>query len=103
MMIPQIPLDNHTTFSRWKIEWEKLFLSWWVFCLVGWLVFFFFFFAFLGLHLWHMEVPRLAVKSELHLPAYTTATAMPDPSRVCDVHQSSRQPRILNPLFEARN
>ena len=45
MMIPQIPLDNHTTFSRWKIEWEKQFLAWWVFCLVGWLVFFFFFFC----------------------------------------------------------
>ena len=26
------------------------------------------------------------VKSELQLPAYTTATAMPDPSRVCDLH-----------------
>ena len=46
MMIPQIPLDNHTTFSRWKIEWEKQFLAWWVF-----FFFFFFFFAFLGLHL----------------------------------------------------
>ena len=34
---------------------------------------------FLGLHLWHMEVPRLGVESELQLPAYTTATAMPDP------------------------
>ena len=30
-------------------------------------------------HLWHMEVPRLGVKSELWLPAYPTATAMPDP------------------------
>ena len=26
---------------------------------------FFFFFAFLGLHLWHMKVPRLGVESEL--------------------------------------
>ena len=40
--------------------------------------FFFFFFFFLGLHLWHTEVPRLGVKSELQLPAYVTATAMPD-------------------------
>ena len=31
-------------------------------------------FVFLGLHPWHMEVPRLGVKSELQLPAYTTAT-----------------------------
>ena len=28
----------------------------------------------------HMEVPRLGVKSELQLPAYTTATALPDSS-----------------------
>ena len=41
----------------------------------------FFFFFFLGLHLWHMEVPRLGVESELQLPTYTTATAMQDPSR----------------------
>ena len=33
------------------------------------------FLVFLGLHLWHMKVPRLEVKSELQLPAYTTATA----------------------------
>ena len=31
------------------------------------------FFSFLGLHLRHMEVPRLGIKSELQLPAYTTA------------------------------
>ena len=42
-------------------------------------LFFFFLFFFLGPHLWHMEVPRLRVKSELQLPAYTTATEMPDP------------------------
>ena len=38
---------------------------------------------------------------ELQLQAYTTATAMPDPSRVCDLHHSSWC-RILNPLNEAR-
>ena len=31
------------------------------------------FFVFLGLPLWHMEVPRLGVKSEVQLLAYTTA------------------------------
>ena len=31
-------------------------------------------FVFLGLHPWHIEVPRLGVSSELQLPAYTTAT-----------------------------
>ena len=35
--------------------------------------FFPFSFCFLGLHLWHMEVPRVGVKMELQLPAYTTA------------------------------
>ena len=47
------------------------------------LAFFFFSFVFLGLHPGHMEVPRLGVKSELKPPAYTTTTAMPDPSCVC--------------------
>ena len=35
---------------------------------------------FLGLSLRHTEVPRLGVKLELQLLAYTTATATPDPS-----------------------
>ena len=34
---------------------------------------------FLEPHLWHMEVPKLGVQLELQPPAYTTATAMPDP------------------------
>ena len=46
----------------------------------------FFFFCFLGLHLRHMEVPRLGVDSELQLPAYTPPTAKPDLSHVCDLH-----------------
>ena len=39
------------------------------------IVFFFFFFFFFGLHLPHIEVPRLGVELELQLPSYTTATA----------------------------
>ena len=35
-----------------------------------------------GPHLWHMYVPRLWVQSELQLPAYTTATATPNPSHI---------------------
>ena len=31
------------------------------------------------------------------------ATAMPDPSRVCSLHHSSRQCQTLNPLSEARD
>ena len=33
---------------------------------------FIFFFAFLGLHPWHMEAAKLGVRLELQLPAYTT-------------------------------
>ena len=40
--------------------------------------FFFFFFCFLGLYPQHMEVPRLGVKLERQLLAYTIATAMQD-------------------------
>ena len=48
-----------------------------------------------------MEVPRLGVELELQLPACATATATRDPSHVCDLHYSSRQCRILNPLKKA--
>ena len=65
--------------------------------------FFFSFFIFLGLHLQHMEVPRLGAESELRLPAYATVTAMPDPSRVCELHHSSQQCRIHKPLSKARD
>ena len=64
---------------------------------------FFFFFCFLGPHPWHVEVPRLGVSSELQLPAYTTATATPDLSRICDLHHSSQQRLVLNPLSEAKH
>ena len=63
----------------------------------------FFFFVFSGPCPQHMEVPRLGVNSELQLPAYTTTTAMQDPSHICDLHQSSQQHRILKPLSEARD
>ena len=58
---------------------------------------------FLGPHLQHMEVPRLGVESELKLLAYVTATATRDPSCVCDLHHSSWQNQIFNPLSEARD
>ena len=62
-----------------------------------------FFWLFLGLHPRHMEIPRLGGKLELQLPAYGTATATQDPSHICNLHHSSRQCRILNPLSEARD
>ena len=60
-------------------------------------------FVFLGPHLRHMEVLRLGFKLELQLPAYTTATGTPDPIHVCDLHHSSRQRWMLNPLSEAKD
>ena len=77
----------------------------------------FFFFSFYGLHLRHMEVPRLRVKLELQLLAYNTATATWDvrsmtnicdlhhslrPIPACDLHCSLPQRRILNQLSKAR-
>ena len=63
----------------------------------------FFFLVFLGPRLWHMEVPRLGVKSELHLLAWGTATSTPDPSCICNLHHSSWHHRILNPLVKTRD
>ena len=59
--------------------------------------------SFLWLHPQHMEVPRPGVKSELQLPAYTTATATWDLSLVCNLHQNSWQCWIPDPLSEAGN
>ena len=58
---------------------------------------------FLGPHQQHMEVPRLGVQSELQLLTYTTATATPDLSCICDLYHSSWQCRIPNPLSETRD
>ena len=40
--------------------------------------------VFIGLHLRHMEVPRVGAELELQLPAYTRATVTPDLSHICD-------------------
>ena len=50
-----------------------------------------------------MEDPRLVVKSELQLPAYTTATATWDLSHVWDLRLSSQQRQIFNLLSGARD
>ena len=43
-------------------------------------------FFFLGMHLRHVEFPRLGFELELQLPAMTTAT--PDPRCVYNLHHS---------------
>ena len=42
-------------------------------------------------------------RGQIRLPAYATATAMPDLSRVCDLHHRSCQRQIPNPLGKARD
>ena len=53
---------------------------------------------FLGPRVWHIEVTRLGTELELQLLACATATW--DPSWVFDLHHSSQQRQILNPLNE---
>ena len=45
----------------------------------------------------------LGIELELQLLAYATVTEMSDPSCICDLHHSSWQCWILNPLSEARD
>ena len=89
----------HMISLMWNLK-QDTFLKIFIFIFI-YLIYLFIYFCFLGLHLQHMEVLRLGVKSELQLPAYTTAT--PDLSSVCNLHHSSRHCRILNPLREARD
>ena len=73
-----------------------------VMVLYSWAFLSFLFFCFLGLHLWHVEAPRLEVEWELQPTAYTTATATAmakatwDLNWVCDLHRTSWQRRLLN-------
>ena len=64
---------------------------------------FIYLFCFLVPHLWYMKGPRLEIESELQLLAYTIATATPDPNHIYNLHHSSQQCQILNPLSEARD
>ena len=68
-----------------------------------WVFFVLFCFLFFGLYLRRTEVPRLRVKLDLQLLAYTTAIAMRDSSGICDLHHSSRQHQIPDPLSKARD
>ena len=63
----------------------------------------FFSFVYLQLHSWPVEGLRLRIKSEPQPPAYATATAIQDPSHICNLCHSLWQHWILNPLREARD
>ena len=82
-------VDNFPRYQHPPLEWYI-----WVFLRL-------FVFCFLGPHPRHMEVPKRGIKLELQLLPYTTATATPEPRPVCDLHHSSWQHWILNPLSEA--
>ena len=68
-----------------------------------WLLIFIYLFLLFGATPTAYGSSHAGVKSELQLPAYTTATTMQDLSCVFDLHHSSQQHLILNPLFEARD
>ena len=50
-----------------------------------------------------MEISKPGVRLELQLLAYTTATATPDLSCICNLCCSLRQRLILNPLNKAKD
>lgn len=77
---------NKNTFSCHLVKLKPNILS----------IFWFILFFLLWLYLWHIEVPRLGVASELQLSAYSTATATWDPSCICDL--CGRLPRSLTHL-----
>ena len=83
-----------------KAEEEKLKWEYNIFYFI-FILFIFYFFS--EPHPRHMEVPWLGAELELQLSAYTTVTAMRDPSHICDLHHSLRQRWILNPLNEVRD
>ena len=62
-----------------------------------------FVFVFLGLLLWYMGDARLGVELELQPPAYTTATATPEPKPHLQSTPQLMALLILNPLSEARD
>ena len=77
--------------SDFLITCRKGFILWGIIQFLYWFLknFFFLSFFFLGLHLWHMEVPRLGIELELQLLVYAVATAMPDASIICDLCYSA--------------
>ena len=83
-------MEARAPFFAPLLEWFSCFIMKYVFC-------------FLELHLWHVEIPRLGVELELQLPAYATATATQDLSRVCELRHSSRNARSLTHWVRPRD
>ena len=60
-------------------------------------------FSFLGPSLWHMNVSRLGIESELQLRPTPQPQQHGIPAAISDLRHSSWHCRILNPLSEARD
>ena len=65
------------------------------------LFFFLFSFFFLGLHLWHMEVPR--ARGQIRVAAAGPRHSHRNAGSECVYNHSSQQFWIFNPLSEARD
>ena len=79
-----------------KRKWDRLYLLYFMYLHL-------LLFVFLGPHPRHMEVLRVGAEMEPWPLSYTTATATQDPSCIFDLHHSSQQRWILNPLSEVRD
>ena len=90
-LCPTRSLSNIQRFQLNNQQYQPIFVCLFVFCCI------------LGPHPRHMEASRLGVQLELQPLAYARASATPDPSSICDLHHSSQQCQILNPLSEARD
>ena len=55
-----------------------------------------------GSSMGHVDIPKPGVEMELQLLACATAIATWDPSHICNLHHSSQQHWVLNPLSKAR-
>ena len=93
-MVAVFVWGNIFSAPTWILPYEEEHLS---------LSFFFFLFSFFRAAPAAYGSSQARVELELQLPAYITTTAIPDLSHVCDLHCSSRQNQILNPLSGARD
>ena len=76
--------------------------AWMDFFFLSFFLFFFFFFFFLALPMAY-GVFQAGGQIGAKLLEYTTATEIPDLSRICNLHHNSRQCWTLNPLSKARD
>ena len=65
--------------------------------------FFFLLLLFLGMHPWHMEIPRLGGRTGATAASLHHTHGNTDLSSVGGLHHSSRQRQILHPLSRARD